>query len=405
MPTRALQILVGLVFLLVVGLHSSIAAMELLSWSVFLTVVGTKLVARQKFHFPLWIPLVGLTGVVGTSLLVNPELRPFWFQFGFMRWIFLLWAYVWAFELIWDNTFEKRLLRIWTVAVVACAVYASLQSVFGWDPVHPRSELNNMGGSFYRATGFFSLTLTFGYVIGTSYLAIFFSSARAGSKKWQLVLWVAGLAAVLATLSRGAILGLVAAGLVYFLVYARKYLPYFIGAAVSALVALSFVSKTLSDTLQLKLEHSSELRLNLWRAYWQMFLDHPIFGVGIFQGDRLLTEYYERLGVTEHYLSHAHNVPLQWLAGAGILGLILYVWISGYFLMMSWRLAKTSIWGGSLLMAQVYWHVGSLTEANFFDGEVTHMIVFTWAVLLFLYRRDVVASASGAQSKINPAQP
>lgn len=217
-------------------------------------------------------------------------------------------------------------------------------------------------------------------------MAIFFSSARAGDRWWKWTLWAAGLVGVAATVSRGAWLGLIAAGVVYCCLYARKWLPVFIGVAAALLMAVSYVSKDLNESLHGRLEHSSSQRVNLWKAYSQMFFDHPFFGVGIFQGDKLLPEYYERLGIDEPFTSHAHNVPLQWAAGAGIFAIIFYAWISLYFLVLAWKLAETSPWGGSLLMAQVYWQVGSLTEANFFDGEVTHMIVFTWAILLYLSR-------------------
>lgn len=383
MPISITSFLTGLLFLHVIAMHASIAAMEILSWLIFVTVVAVKLVKRQRFHFPLWIPLLGLTATVAISLVANPSLRPFLLQFGFMRWIFLLWGFLWTFELIWESKFERRLLQVWIGAVVVSGFYAAFQCLTGLDPVHPRSSLIELNGA-YRATGFFSLTLTYAYVVGTSYLALFLSSARAGSRRWQWTLWLMGLVAVAATVSRGAWLGLIAAGLAYLCLYARKWLPYFVAGTCSLLIAMSFVSKELNETLHGRLEHSSSERVNLWKAYLQMFFDHPFTGVGIFQGDKLLPEYYQRLGIEETFMSHAHNVPIQWVAGAGIFSLIFYGWISIYFLVAAWRLAKTSPWGGSLLMAQVYWHAGSLTEANFFDGEVTHMIVFTWAILLYL---------------------
>jgi O-antigen ligase len=141
------------------------------------------------------------------------------------------------------------------------------------------------------------------------------------------------------------------------------------------------------NLLEFHIDHSSAMRLHLWRAYFQMFADHPWFGVGLFQGDKLLPEYYQRLGIVEPFTSHAHNVPLQWLAGAGVFALLVYLYVAFYFLRLSWRLRSLSVWGLSLFCAQLYWHIGSLTEANFFDGEVNHFIVFTWALVLYLSRQ------------------
>ena len=60
------------------------------------------------------------------------------------------------------------------------------------------------------------------------------------------------------------------------------------------------------------------MRVDLWRAYLQMFREHPWFGIGLLQGDKLLPEYYAKLGIVQPFVSHAHNVYLQWGAGAGV---------------------------------------------------------------------------------------
>jgi O-antigen ligase len=118
-----------------------------------------------------------------------------------------------------------------------------------------------------------------------------------------------------------------------------------------------------------------------------MWVDHPFSGVGLFQGDKLLPEYYEKLGIHHTFYSHAHNVPLQWAAGAGSFAILLYLFIVGTFLRWTWDLRKSTVWGWSLLMSQIYFHIGSLTEANFFDGEVNHVLVVVWALVAFLHSK------------------
>jgi O-antigen ligase len=332
----------------------------------------------------LW-PLLGLIFFSALSLIVNPLLKPFWFQFGFMRWVILLWMFIWVFEEVWSQGFEDKLLKVWTAAIVITAIYSVFQFFAGIDLFRSQVRLDTLDNGFFRATGFFSMSLTFAYVIGVSYFAVITAAyAKWGRSFWFVTVASAGLIALVASGSRGAWIGAFLAGLVYFVGRHPRLLPYFAGLTAAALVVLSFISSKFATLMHLHTEHSSNVRLHLWRAYLEIFKDHPFFGAGLFQVDRILPEYYQRLGINEKFTSHAHNVPLQWAAGAGIFALGFYVFISFWFLRLSWRLTKTSAWGWGLLMAQIYWHVGGMTEANFFDAEVNHAIVFTWALMVYL---------------------
>lgn len=80
-------------------------------------------------------------------------------------------------------------------------------------------------------------------------------------------------------------------------------------------------------------------RAPIWRAAWQMFLDHPWTGVGPRQftntmhaggyGATFLPWYESSHGGTEN----AHNLPLQVAAETGIVGLVSLVW----FAVWAWR--------------------------------------------------------------------
>ncbi|MGZ6480380.1 MAG: O-antigen ligase family protein, partial [Bdellovibrionales bacterium] len=95
-----------------------------------------------------------------------------------------------------------------------------------------------------------------------------------------------------------------------------------------------------------------------------------------------LPEYFARLGIDQEFVSHAHNNLLQFLGGTGIFGFISYCAVIFIFLRKAWRIRKVTAWGWSLFLAQLYMQLGGLTEANFIDGEVNHMLIFTWAILL-----------------------
>lgn len=86
-------------------------------------------------------------------------------------------------------------------------------------------------------------------------------------------------------------------------------------------------------------------RAPIWRAAWQMFLDHPWIGVGPRQftntmhaggyGAAFLPWYESSHGGTEN----AHNLPLQVAAETGIVGLISLAW----FAVWAWRACARSV--------------------------------------------------------------
>ena len=77
-------------------------------------------------------------------------------------------------------------------------------------------------------------------------------------------------------------------------------------------------------------------RLQLWRASWMMFRDHPWLGVGL---DNFLYQYRSRYILPaawqEPDLSHPHNVLLDYGCRLGFCGLVAGFWLQIFF----WRLA------------------------------------------------------------------
>jgi O-antigen ligase len=80
--------------------------------------------------------------------------------------------------------------------------------------------------------------------------------------------------------------------------------------------------------------HSGTLffRLQLWRASWKMFQDHPWLGVG---PDNFLYQYRGRYILPaawqEPHLSHAHNLLLTYATRLGVLGLLVGLWLHAAF--------------------------------------------------------------------------
>lgn len=101
------------------------------------------------------------------------------------------------------------------------------------------------------------------------------------------------------------------------------------------------------------------LRLQLWQSAWQMWLDHPLFGVG---SDNFLYAYRSFYALPSAWeelnLSHPHNLMLDLLTRLGVFGFVAGMWMLGQTIFLgaqqrqrAWKQHPPSrrIWGGLLV--------------------------------------------------------
>jgi putative inorganic carbon (hco3(-)) transporter len=73
---------------------------------------------------------------------------------------------------------------------------------------------------------------------------------------------------------------------------------------------------------------SGLIRIDLWKSALAMLRDHPVFGVGL---DQFLNQYQgvyiAPTNQRERWLSHPHNIVLDWWLSLGIMGVLLAGWI------------------------------------------------------------------------------
>jgi len=79
---------------------------------------------------------------------------------------------------------------------------------------------------------------------------------------------------------------------------------------------------------------TARIRLEIWQAGWQMFVDHPVTGVGPGNFHNLVCVYNPKLA--ENYAAHNNFVGV--LAEGGLPGLVLYVFLFVGGLGMLWRI-------------------------------------------------------------------
>ncbi len=383
--------------LYVIALHTSMAGMEICGWLVIALTIATRpnlTIWNNNRTLNLWLGAIVL--VVFASLLSLPQEKGFWFQFGFMRWTLVLWGLSFALCQIWSAEFEQRLLSVWWVTVAVAGAYGAFQCLTGIDLIRHDAVISQ-GGGLFKATGFYSESMIYCYSLGLSVLAAYVPVREHKGRLAAGSMFLFGTLGIVASMARGAWLAWLAVTCAYLFIHKRRLVAPAIAVFGATVGGLAMVSEGLSRRIvtlaQFKMDHSGSVRMDLWNSYWHMFLDHPLLGIGLLEGDKLLPKYYAQLGLSPWYLasdgvtqlpfvSHAHNNLLQWLAGTGILGLICYVTVSFIFLRKAWRLRAVSDWGWSLFLAQVYLHLGGLTEANFIWGAVNHMIMFVWALTL-----------------------
>lgn len=124
---------------------------------------------------------------------------------------------------------------------------------------------------------------------------------------------------------------------------------------------------------------SNTERLLMWNSAFNMFKDHPVFGVGIGQYAGKYIKEYKAVEAKE-IQRHCHNNFLQMLAENGLIGFLGFVYLFGYLLIVSLvnffrhhNPFSLLIFGVTLdLMLQ------GLTEYNFGNSAV---IKFYWTVL------------------------
>lgn len=212
-----------------------------------------------------------------------------------------------------------------------------------------------------------------------------------------------GLAALAATFTRSAWLGLAASLTVMLAAVRPRWLPVFavILAGLYLLAPLEY-----RDRLHSAFDprHPANLeRTYMWEAGLRMFADHPVTGVGLQDLHPIYQRY--RPAAAHEGAGHLHSVPIQIAATMGLLGLAAFAWLyvslirtagSGLRTMLRSPDVEAGLKLGTLA-GLVGFLVAGLFEWNFGDEELLYLL-FTLAGLAWSARgwRLVAPSALGA---------
>ncbi len=125
---------------------------------------------------------------------------------------------------------------------------------------------------------------------------------------------------------------------------------------------------------------SNTERILIWQSAWNMFEDHPVFGVGLGQ----YTENYQQKYISPHAkepnLTHAHNNFMQMLAENGIVGIVGFAIMFGYIILknlIAWFKTR-NVYALMIVSATVCLLLQGFTEYNVGNSAVIKMY---WLVL------------------------
>jgi O-antigen ligase len=155
------------------------------------------------------------------------------------------------------------------------------------------------------------------------------------------------LAALVASASRGSIIGILAMGLVYLAWRPFRYFAVIAAILFATLVVADFRPITgwadldqLGERLTKIGEPSDEASVQRIEAYEkvpQMIIDHPIFGVGAFNFPQAAPDYDLNFPAYTSEFGNAHNTALHVAAERGLIGLGALVWFAVALGVMLWR--------------------------------------------------------------------
>jgi putative inorganic carbon (hco3(-)) transporter len=278
------------------------------------------------------IPVVGLGLVIGVSLILSPD--PSAGVDKVLRYALFITFFFLILQLTTGRDSIKRILRVLALSVTGAALWALVAF---------------LGGELERAGGPISDPNDFAYLIAavlplTAYLWI--------EDRGRRVLWgscfAVQAAATLATLSRGALVGL--AALAVWAIATRRVPVVGVLAAVGSvvavvLVALTFWSPLINERVESKEKVQSEnaaSRLAFWDAALRMSYDRPVTGVGPARFSEE-AETYVRGTTSGIQKPVAHNSYLEILAENGFFALVLFI----AYIVASWgmlgRYRRTSV--------------------------------------------------------------
>lgn len=400
-----------IISLYTIALTTSMSGMEFFAWITTLftliAIIVDKTSKTRQFRFHttgIELPLFGFIIVVALGLKLNAPQADFMFNFGSIRNLLLIYFFAYAFQL--SGKLNQFFATLVTTATLV-AIYGIWQHFTGldlWRGSNSPIEVSPVGDhSTFSTIGFFGHKLTFAHVfamiIPIPWAAFILNERRnVGASLLYLFVTLILITSVIFTYSRGVWIALLATlPLMAFLVSRKLFVIVALVLGITAGLVyknnpdIAERAASVSDT---KYFSNSE-RKDLWAINMEMFYDYPWIGIGYKQNEELAVPYFKKLGIENGMAGHAHSNYLQMLATTGLIGTACYMLMILAMALMSLRLfssiPSTHYWHKVFALAgigaQLAFHIGGVTQWSFGDAEVNHMLMFWFAVIVYMNER------------------
>jgi hypothetical protein len=135
---------------------------------------------------------------------------------------------------------------------------------------------------------------------------------------------------------------------------------------------------------------SNTVRFELWKAGWKMFKDHPLFGVGDIDLQKLYKQY--KKPYDKELQGHMHNNFIHVLVTLGLFGFLAFCYLIFKIISIEWKIYNEtkdipfiSSYAIGALAAFCAFLVAGLTEMNFGDHEIITLVWFSFGLNYALY--------------------
>lgn len=404
--------------LYILSLLTSMAGMEIFGWLTFFLTSALLITERNQAetkHILRFFTLIDIAALVFLAVvmlapLINtPPPFNYWEIVGRSRWVLLFLGLRYALLLTRVRHFEK--ITCW-IFIVACGVslYALFQHFTGIDLLHDTNIRIEFTGQTdplpaYRSIGMFNSSMTFANSFGVFLalpFAFFILASNKASKKDRKMKYLAGMTALLvglaifSTFTRSGWLGGGFGILACAFIFKRRVFATTV-LVIAIIVGLGVVFNPAIKTRFLTLFNpnygSNSERVTMWKANYAIFKDYPLLGIGYWENERVVGEYYNKLGITNGFGGHAHNNFFQFLSGTGLIGTLAFFVFCIALFIFSWRLWNhlkfEESWQRSFVLgslgAQVALQFSGIGECTFKDAEINHQLMLIFALTLAIY--------------------
>ena len=237
----------------------------------------------------------------------------------------------------------------------------------------------------------------------------------AGKIAWKItygVIFSAYIVLLYFTATRGTILGFLGGMLLFALIFgfSSKEKKYRLASAglVGCVIIIVFGFYLLKDSGFVKnhfvlnrfrdvslQDRGNQSRFIIWNMAFEGFKERPVLGWGMENFNLVFNKYYDpRLYTQEPWFDRAHNVFLDWLIAAGILGLFSYLGIFVFSLSVLWKKRGTEFAVFTGLLGAYFFQ-----NLFVFDQLISYIMFF--AILAFIHSMN--APESKQPIKLAPA--